>query len=90
MAKVSISVDDELMARVDDYADKNYMTRSGVFCLSVSNFLNSQDVIDCMKDLSISVRKFAENGASLSPETVEQAQVMAQLAQIMEKQRNKK
>lgn len=91
MAKIGISVDDELLARADAYADKNYMTRSGLFCLALSNFLSQLDVIDCMKDVSFSMRKLAENGElKLTPETEQDAQVLAQFAQLMERTRNKK
>ena len=32
--KVQISIDDELVKRVDNYADKNYLTRSGLISLA--------------------------------------------------------
>ena len=32
--KVNISLDDELMKRLDDYADRNYMSRSGLISLA--------------------------------------------------------
>ena len=36
MAKITISLDDELVKRVDKYADENYMSRSGLISLSLT------------------------------------------------------
>ena len=43
--KVNITLDDELMARVDRYADENYMSRSGLISLATTQFLNQYDIV---------------------------------------------
>ena len=38
--KVNVTLDDELMQRVDNYADRNYMSRSGLISIAVTQYLN--------------------------------------------------
>lgn len=60
--KVNITVDDELMKRIDDYASKNYMTRSGLVSLACTRFLNEYEMIHAIKDMAITMRKIADTG----------------------------
>lgn len=60
--KVQISLDDKLMERVDNYADNNYMSRSGLISLACTQFLNQSDAILVIKDMAISMRKIADTG----------------------------
>ena len=39
MAKIMISIDDELLEKVNSYADRNYTTRSGAITSFVRNGL---------------------------------------------------
>lgn len=60
--KVNISINDELMKRVDDYADNNYMSRSGLLSLAATQYLAQHEALQAVKDISLSIRKIAENG----------------------------
>jgi len=60
--KVTISLDDDLMARIDRYADDNYMTRSGFISLSCTQYLNQNDVISSIKSIELAMRKIADTG----------------------------
>lgn len=62
MAKITISVNDDLLKRIDSYADSNYMTRSGFFTLSATDYLNQKEAVFAMRDVSLAVRKMADNG----------------------------
>lgn len=62
MAKVQISVDDELLNRIDNYSDKNYMSRSGFVTLSCSQYLNQAEVATAIKEVAFAMRKIADNG----------------------------
>ena len=42
--KVNVSIDEELMARIDRYADENYMSRSGLITLACTQYLNQFEV----------------------------------------------
>lgn len=60
--KVNISFDDELIARIDNYSDRNYMTRSGFISFACTQLLAAEEVKYAIKDLSIAMRKIADTG----------------------------
>lgn len=62
MAKVQISIDDDLLARVDAYADQHYTTRSGCISQSLVQLLASAELMDAVKDMAVSMRRIADNG----------------------------
>lgn len=60
MAKVQISIDDELMQKVDAYIEKNYMSRSGFFAMLANQHFQALQVTDSLKDITLSIRKVAD------------------------------
>lgn len=60
--KVTITLDDNLMERLDSFADENYMSRSGFISLACTQFLNISDVNRCIKDMAFAMRKIADKG----------------------------
>jgi len=69
--KINISLDDELMKRTDNYADKNYMSRSGLISLALTQYLNGNEMIIAVKDIALSIRKMADNN-TVDAEALEQ------------------
>ena len=82
MAKVQISIDNELLARIDKYADDNYMSRSGLISLATSQFLNQADTIQAIKELSACMRKIVANG-TVDHETKEQLEEFEAFAKML-------
>lgn len=82
MAKVQITLDDKLLERVDTYADENYMSRSGLLSLAVTQFLNVADVSRAVKDLSLAMRKIADTG-TVDHDTMEQLEDFERIAQYL-------
>ena len=62
MAKVQISIDDDLLERIDKYADANYMSRSGMITLSTNQFLNQNEALLVMREMALLLRKINETG----------------------------
>lgn len=60
--KVNITLDEELISRIDGYADDNYMSRSSLISLACTQFLNSVDVTRAIQDMSLAMRKIADSG----------------------------
>ena len=60
--KVNVTLDDELMARIDDYADRNYMSRSGLVSLACTQFLQAADVTRAIQEMSAAMRRIADTG----------------------------
>ena len=60
--KVNITLDEELISRIDGYADYNYMSRSSLISLACTQFLNSVDVTRAIQDMAFAMRKIADSG----------------------------
>ena len=60
--KVNITLDEELLQRIESFADENYLTRSGLITLATSQYLNQAEASRAIVDLSLSMRKIAETG----------------------------
>lgn len=60
--KVNITMDDELMAKLDEAADEMYTTRSGFITMAVSQVLASREAINAVKTMAIAIKKIADTG----------------------------
>lgn len=60
--KMQISLDEKLVERIDNYADENYMSRSGLISLACTQYLNSADVVRVVKEMGIAINKIADMG----------------------------
>lgn len=60
--KINVSMDENLLKRVDVYAGSNYMTRSGLLSFAVTQYLNQVEVMSCIKDMAAAMRKIADTG----------------------------
>jgi len=59
MAKINISIDDELLRRIDDYADSAYQSRSGLIALACSQLLDQRDAMKAMAKLPDLIKSYA-------------------------------
>lgn len=73
--KVNISINDELLERADSFCEKNYLSRSGLISLSLSQYLIAQEVNNLLRNMTISMQKIADNG-TVDEETMEQLKEM--------------
>lgn len=80
--KVQITLDDDLIKRIDNYADENYMSRSGLLSLAVTQYLNTADVTKAIKDMALSMRKIADTG-KIDHETKEQLEDFERVAKML-------
>lgn len=62
MAKINISINDELLGRIDNFADENYSSRSGLITTAVTEYLNSREMVLLVKNLSLAIAKIADTG----------------------------
>lgn len=61
MAKVNVSIPDELLDRLDEYADENFMSRSGAITMMVNQYLTSRELQIQIKSMTASLQKLASN-----------------------------
>lgn len=80
--KVQVSLDDNLVSRIDNYADANYMSRSGLISLATSQYLNSVEMIMMVKDMSLAMRKIADTG-TLDDETMSKLEDLERFCKIV-------
>lgn len=84
--KINISLDDELVKRIENYADNNYMSRSGFISLACTQYLASADVVTAIKSLSLALNKIADSG-EVDAETQQQLEDYERLANLLVKGR---
>ena len=60
--RVSISMDDELVKRIDEVADIMYTSRSGFVSMACTQLLNAQEMLLAVKDMALTMRKIADKG----------------------------
>lgn len=80
--KVGITLNDELLKRMDNYAKENYMTRSGLISVAVRDYLNSTEASLALVSLSHSMRKIASTG-KLDKATKKQLEDFYRLASLL-------
>ena len=61
--KVNVSIDEALLRRMDAYADENGMTRSGLFCMAVRQYLDALEMMPATKNMLISLTQLAQKSA---------------------------
>lgn len=84
--KINISLDDELVKRIENYADNNYMSRSGFISLACTQYLASADVVTAIKSLSLALNKISDSG-EVDAETQQQLEHYERLANLLVKGR---
>jgi len=60
--KINISIDDDLLTRLDSYVDNNYLTRSGLIAIALNNYLTQKEAISAVKKLAIAFEQIAATG----------------------------
>lgn len=81
MAKINISIDDNLLERLDKVADSNYMSRSGLISTACAQYINSNEVIVAIKDMALCIRKISDEG-TVDHETMEQLEDFERLCKL--------
>lgn len=61
MAKFQVSMEDELLARLEEYADRNYTTRSGAISLACNQLIMADDVRRSLRAMAFAMKRIAES-----------------------------
>ncbi|MBC9706433.1 MAG: hypothetical protein H9W81_15980 [Enterococcus sp.] len=84
--KINISLDSELVERIESFADDNYMSRSGFISLACSQYLASADIVTAIKKLSLAFDKIASTG-NVSDDVMKELEDYQRLANLLVKGR---
>ena len=60
--KLQISVDDELMAKVDQAIEAMHVNRSGYFSMAVAQQVQTWEMVNAIKLMSFAIKKIADTG----------------------------
>jgi metal-responsive CopG/Arc/MetJ family transcriptional regulator len=82
--KLTITLDDRLLADIDEYADKYYMSRSGFIAQACTQFLTAFQMQQTLKDMSIAMQKIANTG-TVDEETQKQLEDIERLVTLFYK-----
>lgn len=82
--KINVSLDDELLNRIDAYADVSYMTRSGFISLACFQYLNHVEMMGLVKDMGLCMRKIADSG-TIDDESMRMLQDFEGLCRVLSK-----
>jgi metal-responsive CopG/Arc/MetJ family transcriptional regulator len=80
--KVNISVNDDLMKRIDEYAERNYTNRSAVFAQSANQFLLSQSIPQAIGEMAVAFKRIADNN-EIDEESKKKLNEFMYLAQLL-------
>lgn len=80
--KVNVTLDEELLQRIENYADENYLTRSGLISLAASQFLLREEASKAVVDLSLTMRKIADSG-TIDEEQQKQLEYFERFARML-------
>lgn len=80
--KVNITLDEELLQRIESFADENYLTRSGLITLAVSQYLIQAEASRAIVDISLAMRKIADTG-SVTEEQLNQLEDFERFARML-------
>lgn len=80
--KVQLSIDDGLMAKVDEVSSAMHISRSGYFSMAVSQQLQSWEMVNAIKMMSFAIKKVADTGV-LDDETRHQLEDFERLVRMI-------
>lgn len=79
--KVQISLDDDLVQRIDSYADSVYMSRSGMITQACVQYLNQNELVASLHRISLACEKVASSG-QVDEETMKQLDEFQRLVRM--------
>ena len=85
-AKVQISIDEALLKKLDDFADRSFCTRSGAIAMAVSQLVLQDELQRSIRTMAVAMQRIAENNEIDEQSKQELAQLQAVAAMISKSQ----
>lgn len=60
--RIQLSLNEELVKRLDSYAKDNFMSRSALVSFACNQFLASFEIVDLMRQATLCMREIADKG----------------------------
>ena len=58
--KINISINDDLLSKADSYAEQNFLSRSGLISLALTQLLNQYEMINTVKQLGALIENVSQ------------------------------
>ena len=81
--RVNMNIPEELLARLDEYAKANYMSRSSVMCQACDQYLNAKAVAGLMKQMVDVMNKIADNNNEVDEDSFKQLQELETMLKFL-------
>lgn len=84
--RINVSLNEELLGLLDDYADELYTSRSGVIAQALVQFFNQREATKALKELVPllhSISRSISNGSGLSEEDKKQLADLDALVRLL-------
>lgn len=79
--KVNVTLNDDLLRKIDKYVEENYMTRSGFVAFACNQFLAQAELLAVLKNCNSALATIARTG-NCDPESMQKLQEFTVLASI--------
>jgi metal-responsive CopG/Arc/MetJ family transcriptional regulator len=83
--RVNMTLNDELLQRIDSYAKANYMNRSSVVSFACNQFLMANELQSLLIDMKRAMQKIAENGVC-TDDQMKELEKFSALCELVTKQ----
>lgn len=80
--KIQMSLNDDLVTRVDKFAKENYLSRSALVSIALTQYLNANELTSAIRDMSLAMRKIADTGL-VDEETQKQLEQFELLSKML-------
>ena len=58
--KINISINDDLLSKADSYAEQNFLSRSGLISLALTQLFNQYEMIKTVKELGALIERVSQ------------------------------
>lgn len=82
MAKLNITINDDLLARAEKFAENQYMTKSGLVAVALREYLNAQELMPVLNSMKLAFDKIADSG-ELDEQTEKELDDMTRTVELL-------
>lgn len=82
MAKINISIDDQLLNTIDEVADESYISRSGLISLALVQYVNQSKVVNALDNMSKAFTVIAQKNV-VDAETLQKLSELETLCRVL-------
>lgn len=79
--KLSISLPDELVSKMDEIADANFLTRSGFIAMCCTSYINQMYAVEAVANMSKVLEQMVSKG--VTPEAMAELEKLQLTAQLL-------